>query len=572
MSGLDKPFGDFNYRRAAQKNDHNYGDIISSENLIEEVFEKIDEDHLISGLASYLAQSSVVSGKASGELTKKRARRKASNLVEEGNMSEIKNHVTQAIEGGYIYDFRLEQPWHPKNFFDEDKLTTFPYQHKFIVGYTGKPKHIFFSSEGKEYITNHIRGVNEVKELNNPKSILVQGRLNSGCWVADENGHELKEKAIYFAGVKEANGYPIKSPVAGSKDENGEVVYESNVVLEICIPSNFAIFHSKYERWETVEELKNEFGSPMKLKKDLMRTWTIRDTKEFKIAKKSSQNDGRSFLPIKYITGVWDMEWFDWKKEKSKKPYFLGLKHYINFLYDKYPERMPDPKENNLIIDFEPNPSSQRIKRVEQLESEIRSIRKSVINIAEKHHQLLELTIKIKDRIERAQMNIQRIRKQGEVIESPAEIKQDALESLASHLSNFHKRRNLILREYSKVLGDEPELRDEYSLVKILKTPETSRKIKKKDSVFRTHIDQIEEELNKDLRLAEKGEKANSQEMKDKIKQQFQTTTSEAFLPEISENTVKALTDIYCEELNIDENKVTIDYQDEKNIAINYSP
>lgn len=307
--------GDYHY--GVSRHDHEYGEYIGSIDFEKDVFEEIDRSHLINGLGKHLIKSGTVSGKIKGDIAQKRGRMKAEELLENGAKEQITELVKGAIEEGFIWKFRLRKPWHPKIFADEDRLTTFPFQHRNVIVYSAKKRHIFYTKSGKEDILEEYN----FESFHNPDSILEQGHINIG--VHHENEDEpAKEDAIYSAVLGHTERYPL----------SGGSGVGTKVVLELEAPIEALKIYIKIggEEISNLEHMKNKFGSPEGYREHHV------SSDEFKIMKP---------LNIERINGIWP-----WSSKK-KTPYFMSLEHYAAYLYSKKPERMPAPEEWKLPED-----------------------------------------------------------------------------------------------------------------------------------------------------------------------------------------------------------------------------
>ena len=136
------------YHEKVMSQEHGYGEIISSIEFEKEVFAEVDKDHFVEGLAEYFYVEREIES-SSGRDAWNRAQE-----IYEGDISDIKfseekaiEVVEDAIELGYIWKFKLDYPWHPAIFYDDDRLTTVPWQHKYVVAYTGRSESEFFSNQ-----------------------------------------------------------------------------------------------------------------------------------------------------------------------------------------------------------------------------------------------------------------------------------------------------------------------------------------------------------------------------------------------------------------------------------------
>lgn len=368
-----RDFGAFPYQGSSQE--HDYGEIISSLEFEEKIFEEINKENLERGLVKFFLEQN-----SSGGWSRKKARIMAQSIVEGRiektplSKEDAKKAVKNSIEKGYIWKFKLEEPWHPKIFFDRDRLTTFPFQHKFMIAYTGKPKHIFFHREGKKYLEKCVEFIHKnVGGLNNPDSILTQGRIRGGSphsKASKGNSDERFDKAIYLSYLREANSYPHELH-ANSRCSHP---YKGDLTIEVEVPTNFVTQFSMDEhRWETSEALMEDFGSPEQYRKHIKKVWRETDKMDFKVAIKEYQSDGEAFLPLKYITGVWDRE------EYPHTPHFLPLEKYANLIKQEHPDRVPNLKDTKSHV----NQSEIESKIKQKARQELEFSRKTSVNFSD---------------------------------------------------------------------------------------------------------------------------------------------------------------------------------------------
>lgn len=530
------------YTYHAARHDHKYGEIISSVR-IEDIFEQIDSEHLIEGLTDFLLDNS------ERTVDRERKKREAEALLngEKGEKILIES-LSSAIEQGYVWKFRLEKPWHPKAFMDGEKLTTFPFQHKFIVGYSGKPKHIFFSKKGKEYV----REKSNLSQFFNPESILVQGRINASSNHADAKegnkvNNETMDIAIWFSCLKEAKKYPLGQGLAdrvaangaGVKDK-GEIVYSDNVVLEVCVPSNFVVQHNTYERWENLVQTKEKFGSPMEYQASMKKYWDNTDGMDFKIALKEEQDSGGSFLPLKYIRGVWD------KEEFPRSPYFMALDNYVAFLYEEYPRRMPQQSR----INFSVPESAHDVEKQQKALRKLKEIKKRSITVISTYE----------DQFSRVKKIVESIRDYSEKISS-----QKSLSSFRALNRNLNRLTTgdgrSIVAPKKKGLEKEFEVKinsPTYSLKKAilgeLENKEASR-MAEKCNKFEKYIFDKEKEIYEKI---EQGDDVNLDRFEKGILKTIKEELSETPVINYSDSDLKFLTEFLVEELGINREDIGV--------------
>lgn len=396
------------FHEAASNKEHRYGELLDKEEIYyRELLDQIESDHFLEGLTRFLQSLSTnfesPENVARFVILKETGAKQGENFSTDGvdAFSEPEERfevVKTAVERGFIWDFKLDVPWHPELFKNSDRLTTFPYQHKFMVGYSAKPKHIFFSEEAKEYILEK----SSIDEFYNSESIVEQGRLRANR-KDYEDSNETLDQAIYFSNLIGTRNYPVSPHGAGVGEKVGEAVYRENVVLEIEVPSNFVVqFSTPDNRWEDIQDLKEDFGSPEAYRQEMDKYNGKSDKMDFKIAKKEDQGSGEVFLPLKYIVAVWDRE------ISSETPLFIPFDDYVSKLQKKYPKRVPG--SHNSEIEYE--------------ESEITKIKEEFANI----RQFREYSHQRIDRMIEYLKNFRKLR------ESEVDSKQDVIRTLENIL------------------------------------------------------------------------------------------------------------------------------------------
>lgn len=390
------------YENFVHTQEYNYGEYFEQLDLVESILAEVNSKHLEKGLSEYLAAnfSEYISGKKGSKGYNKRARHKARTLIN-GNYEKYdylaqfnsregyKNLVRSAVSEGFVWKFRIDEPWHASFAFDENRIFTYPFQHKFMILYTGQAKHVFFSEEGKwdllreDYDVNDLRNpdidtlckiiaqntsnspkevADRIKDMSsqidskdaeeiaanrlakeagvlheyrNPDSILKQGAIfpgNQHVAGDDEKDYdEVQERAVWLAFLDKAKNYPAHDE--GMRDGNKvsgvshPKLYEGAVVLEVEVPTNWiAIKENMGWSFDRIESLEDCINNFGSPKE--MASHLDRDN-EFVIP----SSTGR--LPLHYIKGVWD------KGEFPDAPHFMSLESFVDLMEQKFPGRMP---------------------------------------------------------------------------------------------------------------------------------------------------------------------------------------------------------------------------------------
>lgn len=333
------------YHDTAMRQEHDYGDIIQSVNFEENVFKEIDSNHLKKGLMKFFIESQKFEQGWGNKKARMVGERLAKGQIQETPFSkqEAIELVEEAIEEAYIWDFKLKEPWHPAIFFDENRLTTLPWQHNKAVLYTGRKEYEFYSKEFLEQEGKYLEVVRrqsgisdlEVEDLHNAESVLKTGYLKPGVQHAQDEEEakrkvEERKKQTRTWGIflhirlKNVSKDGQNSPT----DYAGNNAYRKNLtepVLEVELPTKFLRMPSSEGFISNPKEFFNEFSN-------------VSQFKPFEIQYTNTHDTGGPALPLNYINGVWDVK-------SSKHPYFVPLEEYVNYLYDNIGKRLPEGKK-----------------------------------------------------------------------------------------------------------------------------------------------------------------------------------------------------------------------------------
>lgn len=333
------------YHQGVLRKEHDYGEYIERIDFIkkaEEQLKNAGRENLVQKLAEMFLEEypdelpNKNSRSAAFSKAKSLVRRKQNGyrklLPRFNDKKGYRKAIREAIEKGYITNIRLDVPWHPKIFFDENKLTTMPFQHKYCVLYSGRGRHNFYDREFKSRNLEKIApSVDKVDDLFNPESVLSKGCIEAGCKIDpgdEKNGYE-KHWGIYFtSNLSKAAMY--------GNSLNGE-----KVVLECEIPSSFLIMsQGENSIFRNLKDLLNRFGSPRKFLESEKRS---EGRTEYVVARKTEiSNDQKVIFPLSYVNGVWDTEFC------RMDYHFIPLKEFASLLHRSYPDRVPEPEQMNL--------------------------------------------------------------------------------------------------------------------------------------------------------------------------------------------------------------------------------
>lgn len=255
----------------------------------------------------------------------------------------FKKMVEEAHQKGYMENFRLAEPWHPAAFLSGD-FVSYPYQHNTAIVYRGITRDNYYLEEQKPE--------DKGGSMRNPISILNQGYLNPGNSFNDDN-----EDAVWTTPfLQTAQGY-------GSR----QVDNNSGIVLEIQAPTKWIQCGAHGVRLtHNLEEIQQEFGSPENYRNHV-------------------QGGGvnvslllRPKLPIKYVTGVWDLQFFD-------EPYFIPLQSdnqvdAIDLAHRHQEGKMP---KNPRIGEAGFQDETQKFIRMSKIESRLEEDVRALVNLIE---------------------------------------------------------------------------------------------------------------------------------------------------------------------------------------------
>lgn len=257
--------------------------------------------------------------------TRREAFDRARNVVENYNFGEsIRNGLydtpqellVEAVSEGKLKDINLDVPWHPEVFYDEDKITTLPFQHSSTVLYSGRERHNFFDREyGKENVVDGVRP-ETIDHMFNPDSVLEQGHFKAG------NRHRDLTRGVQEQGAHEWAVY--------GADIHGAESYASPIMVEFEVPSEHIVTTSDNEsslRSETAKEFFSKHESPEEAK----------DYSNFilKVADNKEKQPWNPHIDLEHVNGVWDPKYF------PNTMHFLPLDDYARRIQSDF-EHAPD--------------------------------------------------------------------------------------------------------------------------------------------------------------------------------------------------------------------------------------
>jgi hypothetical protein len=477
------------YHYTVMRREHDYGEIISSINFEEKVFHEIEENNFVKGLAKFLKENREVSN------PDKKAEKIFRKQEAELSKKEVIEAVKQAIEEGYIWKFKLEEPWHPAIYFDENRLTTIPWQHKFAVLYSGRTEYEFYSKEFLKKSGSYVNGLSDVgvesvEDLHNAESVLRTGYIKPGVRWAN-SAEEAEEKAgndhtrswaIYLAiQLNKVSSY------AGS---NFYGLSKTEPVLEIEVPTKFLRMPGvsgvglSRNFISSIDDYFKDLSSPKQFYDAYANT---EGESEIQFTKTFENMPEYPVLPLNYVNGVWDFD-------KYNTPYFVPLKEYVDRLYEIVPDKRL-PNLENIKMDvgtkngsFKRNNLFEREKKelfglldeltkgsegnVIDLYEEIIDLEKNLSNLREGNSQVEEFSKfveELKDFESRRENIIKYLEKENYGWESKqvnmASFLQSRSQEDVKEYSNSAEER---LKRYKKLLGSQ-KINSEESISKVEK-------------------------------------------------------------------------------------------------------
>ncbi|NMJ92700.1 hypothetical protein GLT81_00390 [Nanohaloarchaea archaeon] len=200
----------------------------------------------------------------------------------------FKQIVRDAQEKGYLENFQLAEPWHPKLFM-EGELNTYPYQHNTMITFRGVSRDHFY-----------LGGDDPTGKGSNASKRHSDSVLNLGHWNPGNSWNSDNEDAVWTTFKDTAEGY-------ASRRTDGK----RGVLLEMQLPTKWVQCGAHGVREvNNLMEIQNEFGSPQAYREhirghsDERCAWLIRPK-----------------VPLHFIRKIWDLEIFN----TSKPGYALPL-------------------------------------------------------------------------------------------------------------------------------------------------------------------------------------------------------------------------------------------------------
>lgn len=277
-----------------EKREHSYAELVSSidwtERFIEEGVRENDRNWLEDSLTQFLMTDE--------QMKEDEARERVEEMMESGG-TRFKKLVNSAERKGFLEKFQLDEPWHPKAFYDEDFIS-YPFQHASVIVYRGMRRRFFYKASVQE---------ESARSRKHPTSIFNHQYLRPGSSL--QQGDE-QEVIWTTPSLQEAKGY-------------------GGIVLEIQIPVKWLVFGAKRkEEVSSLQEMHEKFGSPQEFHSYLTENWSSSKT-TFKINRE---------LPIHYVRGAWDTDRHD-------EPEFFPLhsedeKDLIDVMRDVDGEKIPE--------------------------------------------------------------------------------------------------------------------------------------------------------------------------------------------------------------------------------------
>lgn len=342
------------YEKAVRKNSHSYGEYIDQIDFIEVAETQVGEEKLVDSIAKlFLSEYSdqlpqknkrKIAYLKSKSLVRKNGKGYKNILRKFNREKGYRRAIKECIEKGYIRNIKLSVPWHPKIFTDEDKLTTLPWQHKYSVLYSGR-KVFEFATEPYVRSKQNLSGtpnVDQAEDIGNLNSIIKTGYIeaNSRHTTSKEQSEDFMNRTTSMGGSPRAWAIFLTTNVEyAASYASGMEGVDSEPVLELEVPSKFLMMpigrskNAKYLYAKNEKEYFSHFDSPEQFKQAQIQGFKTHRENEI-LFTKTLENTDYPVLPINYINGVWD-------RKRYKKPYFIPLENYINYLKKNFPEALP---------------------------------------------------------------------------------------------------------------------------------------------------------------------------------------------------------------------------------------
>jgi hypothetical protein len=200
----------------------------------------------------------------------------------------FKQIVKEAHEKGYLENFQLSEPWHPRLFM-EGEMNTYPYQHNTMITFRGVSRDHFYlggddpEGKGRDASKRHSESV-----------------LNLGHWNPGNSFNSDNEDAVWTTFKDTAEEY-------ASRKNDGK----RGVLLKMQVPTKWVQCGAHGVREvNNMREIQSEFGSPeayrqhVRNESDERCAWLVRPK-----------------VPLHFIKKIWDLEIFN----TSKPGYALPL-------------------------------------------------------------------------------------------------------------------------------------------------------------------------------------------------------------------------------------------------------
>lgn len=231
--------------------------------------------------------------------------------IHNGIYDKPEDLLVDAVNQGNLKDINLDVPWHPKVFYDEDKITTLPFQHSSAVLYSGRERHNFFDREyGEENVVDGVRP-KTIDHMFNPDSVFEQGHFKAGNRHRDL-GKVVKQENIHEWGIYTADIHQAES-------------YASPIIAEFEIPSEHIVFtkdDGKNSRFESLEEYFSKHDSPEEARVDSGFIMKVTSNRE--------KQPWNPHIDLEDVNGVWDPEYF------PNTMHFLPLDEYARRIQEDF--------------------------------------------------------------------------------------------------------------------------------------------------------------------------------------------------------------------------------------------
>lgn len=289
------------YRNWAETRGHAYGEVVSNIPYNERILSENRSETIERELERFFVEEQNKNGSEAEKL--------AIRVLEEAN-EESYQIIKEAEAKGYLPDFHLHEPWHPKPFLNGE-IVTYPYQHDSVILYTGISKHFFFHEDSdknweRSRVQQSILEIGEIPAVDDPSA----GKGNFFGFLKVAKQHSSKSKV---------GGAVLEVQIPSEKLTTifGQLGFYKNLT-ELREKEGKAKYMDQNSQYDGLTALREDLGTPEGFREKCLETDL--EKVHFKI---------NGSIPLEWIKGVWDTE-------NSEKPIFVSLEDFVKTLKSQY--------------------------------------------------------------------------------------------------------------------------------------------------------------------------------------------------------------------------------------------